>query len=115
MHINDYQFGSITIDGVNYAYDLELRSTGDDVLAWQRAQNHIIETHDIRRAIEQNPDLIVIGTGFSGAAQVTEKAKQEIESNKIKLMTEQTKAAIKIFNSELERGTKVIGLFHLTC
>ena len=114
MHINDYQFGSITIDGVNYSYDLELRSMGD-ILMWQRAQGHVIDADDVRNAIEQNPDLIIIGTGFSGAARLTEKAKHEIESNKIKLMTDKTKTAIKIFNSELERGTRVIGLFHLTC
>ena len=77
---------------------------------------------DIQRALKQNPEVIIFGTGAYGTAKVSERAKQEIEERGIKLIIDKTEEAVKTFNvikeeSEGEEGrqTKVIGLFHLTC
>lgn len=119
--IEEYHFGSITIDGKNYNYDIEVRWTGE-VLDWRRKESHIIDVEDIKRAIEQNPEIIVISTGESGVARVTEEAKKEIASKGIELIVDVTGEAVKTFNvineeSREEEGIqkKVIGLFHLTC
>ena len=119
--IKEYKFGSITISGKTYEYDVEVR-WNDEVLKWWREKSHVIDVEDVKRAIEQNPETIVIGTGESGVAKVTEKAKEEIKSKGIELITDITGEAIKTFNiinekSEKEEGKqrKVIGLFHLTC
>jgi len=135
--IEEYKFGSITINGKTYNYDVEVRwtpkdpaptlgagSTGQagEVLPWWRKESHVIDAEDAKRAIEQNPDTIVIGTGESGMARVAEKAKEEIKSKGIELIIDLTEQATKTFNiineeSEEEEGKqrKVIGLFHLTC
>ena len=128
--IEEYHFGSITIDGKNYTHDVEVRWTPKDkptgqageVLDWWRKESHLIDVEDVRRAIEQNPEVMVMGTGESGLARVTDEAKKEIESRGIKLIIDVTDEAVKTFNvineeSEEEEGkkTKVIGLFHLTC
>ena len=132
--IKEYKFGSIIIDGKTYNYDVEVRWTPKDpaevgptgqagkVLKWWRKESHVIDVEDVERAIEQNPDTIVIGTGESGMARVAEKAKEEIKSKGIKLIIDLTEQAAKTFNiineeSEEEEGKqdKVIGLFHLTC
>lgn len=119
--IEEYKFGSITIDGKTYHEDVEVRWT-DDVLDWQREESHVINVEDIERALEENPETIVIGTGELGIAQVTEETQREIKLRGIKLIIDRTEAAIKTFNirkedSEEEEGKqeKVIGLFHLTC
>jgi hypothetical protein len=119
--VEEYQFGSITIDGKTYDYDLEVRWTGE-VLKWWRKESHIIDIDDVRAAIGQNPDTIVIGTGESGLAKVTDRLKQAVESKGIKLIVDHTEQATKTFNiinedSAEEEGeqNKVIGLFHLTC
>ena len=119
--IEEYKFGSITIDGKTYNHDVEVRWT-DEVLDWSRDESHIIDVSDIARALEQNPETIVIGTGEAGIAQVTEEARKEIKSRGITLIIDRTEPAIKTFNirkeeSEEEEGEqeKVIGLFHLTC
>lgn len=114
MHIEEYQFGSIRIDSKNYDHDIEVRSNGE-ILAWQRKESHIIDTEDIKRAVEQKPDLIIIGNGDSGMAQVTEDAKKEIESKQIPVIIEITRKAVEIFNLEIKKGKNIIGLFHLTC
>ena len=119
--IEEYKFGSITIDGKNYTEDVEVRWTGE-VLEWWRKESHVFDVDDVKRAAEQNPDTIILGTGASGLAKVTEQAKRFIEERGIKLIVDRTEEATKTFNiineeSEEEEGekNKVIGLFHLTC
>ncbi len=119
--IEEYKFGSIVIDGKTYEYDVEVRWTGE-VLKWWRGESHVVDIEDVKRAIDQNPDLIIIGTGESGLEKVTERTKEEILSKGIGLIVDKTEEAVKTFNiqkreSEEEEGRqkKVIGLFHLTC
>ena len=119
--IEEYQFGSITVDGKIYDHDIELRWTGE-VLKWWRKESHFIDVEDVKRAVEQNPDTIIIGTGELGVAEVTEEAKKFIQEKRIKLIIDKTEETTRTFNiineeSEEEEGEqdKVIGLFHLTC
>ncbi len=119
--IEQYKFGLIVVDGKAYNHDIEIRWT-DEVLPWSRKESHIIEAEDVKRAIEQNPDTIIIGIGESGKAEVAEEAKEIIRSKGIELIIDLTEQATRTFNvindeSEEEEGRqrKVIGFFHLTC
>ena len=119
--IEEYRFGLITINGKTYDYDVEVRWTGE-VLRWQRKESHIFDTEDIQRALDQKPEMIILGTGAYGEAKVTEEAQEKIRSQGIELIIDKTEEAIKTFNIikenlEEEEGVqkKVIGLFHLTC
>ncbi len=115
MQINDYQFGSIMIDGKNYSHDIEACPDGG-ILPWWRKESHIIDTDDVKRAIGQKPELIIIGNGYSGVAKITKNAEKEIESSGIQLIIEKTGDAAKTFNAKNQTGSKkIIGLFHLTC
>jgi len=113
--IEEYHFGSLTIDGKTYHHDLEIHwmFSKTEVLDWQRDESHIIDVEDVKRAVEQKPDVIVIGTGESGVAKITEPAKQFIAKNGIKLIIDITEEAVRIFNKSEQ--SNVIGLFHLTC
>lgn len=119
--IKEYHFGSITIDGKTYTHDVEIRWTGE-ILDWWRKESHLIDVGDIKRALAQSPEIIVIGTGESGVANVTEETKKEIEKRGIKLIIDITGEAVRTFNVIIEESleeegeqAKVIGLFHLTC
>ena len=119
--IQEYKFGLMVIDGKTYTEDIEVRWT-DEVLDWSKEDSHIIDIEDIVRALEENPETIVIGTGETGIAHVTKEAKDEIRSRGIKLIIDRTEQAAKTFNvindesfEEEGRQEKVIGLFHLTC
>jgi len=119
--IEEYHFGFIRISGKSYDYDIEVRWT-DEVLPWQRKEGHVFDLEDIQRALEQNPESIIFGTGASGIAKVTESAQRAIKDRGIELIIDKTEEAVKTFNvikeySKEEDGKqkKVIGFFHLTC
>lgn len=119
--IEDYQFGSITVDGQTYNHDIEVFWTGE-VFDWRRKESHVIDIEDVIEAVEQNPETIVIGTGQSGMAKITKDAEKFITGRGIKLVVDPTEQAIRTFNIRKEdsqeeegRPEKVIGLFHLTC
>lgn len=119
--IEEYKFGSITVDGKIYNFDVEVRWTGA-VLKWWRKEGHTIDIEDVERAVEQKPDTIILGTGAYGVCQVTDDCKKFIEEKGIKLIIDKTEEAVKTFNIILEESkeeegkqNQVIGLFHLTC
>lgn len=132
--IEEYRFGHIIINGKSYTHDVEVRwlpeefSSSDlaeqreEVLKWWRKQSHVFDVEDVKRAVEQNPDTIVLGTGAYGVAKVTEAAQEFIKEKGIGLVIDKTEQAVKTFNiicekskEEEGRQEKVIGLFHLTC
>jgi len=119
--IEKYEFRLITINGKTYEYDVEVRWTGE-VLLWRRQNHHVVDVEDVKSAVEQNPDTIVVGTGSAGMTKVTKNAQKFIQEKGIKLIIDKSEEATKTFNiiqeeSEEEEGkqNKAIGLFHLTC
>jgi len=118
--IEEYHFGAITIDGKIYNHDVEVRWT-DEVLKWWREESHFIDIEDVKRAVGESPDIIIIGTGESGIAKVSEEAQKFIKEKGIELIIDQTVEAVKTFNiikeesKEEGKQRKIIGLFHLTC
>ena len=119
--IQEYHFGSITIDGKIYTEDVEVR-WDSEVLEWQREESHIIDVEAIKRAVQLEPEIIVIGVGESGMAKVAEDAQNFIKEKGIELIIDRTGEATKTFNviceeslEEEGKQAKVIGLFHLTC
>lgn len=117
--IDNYQFGSITIEGETYENDVEVRWDGE-VLEWWRNQGHVFAVDDLKRAIKQEPDAIVLGTGANGRAKVPKETRSFIREKGIKLIIDKTEPAVESFDTLIEEGNeqapqKVIGLFHLTC
>ena len=110
--INDYNFGTITVDGKEYNQDIMIVKDGS-VFLWRRNASHLIEPEDIEKALDENPKIIVIGTGSSGMARVREKTITEIKNKGIEFAIEPTPKAIEIFNNL--KSKKAIGFFHLTC
>ena len=119
--IEEYHFGSITINGEIYQQDIAIDWLGR-ISDWQRQEGHVVDIEDVRRAVEQNPETIIIGTGEAGSAKVTDQAQKFVKENGIRLIMDLTEPATRTFNirkeeSEEEEGRpeKIIGLFHLTC
>lgn len=117
--IDSYKFGKITINGETYDHDVEVRWNGE-VLEWWRNEGHVFGTDDLRRAVKQEPEAIVLGTGANGKAEVPKETKTFLHEQDIKVIIDKTPAAVKSFETLVEEGNekapeKTIGLFHLTC
>lgn len=114
MQINSYDFGEIEIDGKKYDRDLIIYP--DKIFSpWQREDGHYLEIVDLPKdLIEQKPELVIIGTGYSGLMEVSPEIKKYFQSQNIELKIEPSSTAWQTYN-QISQSKKVIALFHLTC
>lgn len=119
--IEEYKFGRILIDGKQYQEDVEIRWTGE-VLPWLKEESHLIGLEDVARAVAAGPEIVVIGTGESGQAEVLQEVRDYLQKQGVRLVVDLTEQATKTFNiineeslEEDGRQARVVGLFHLTC
>lgn len=114
MHIDTYQFGQITIDGVSYSSDCLI--SGDTVQSnWWRKQGHLLSAEDIQPIIAAKPSVLVVGCGASGLMKVTEEIQQLLQEHDIKLEALDTHKAVQRFNELSQAGVNVAAALHLTC
>lgn len=119
--IEEYKYGLIIIDGKNYNNDVIVDWSGG-VSEWKKPDSHLIEPGDVIAALGMNPEVVVIGTGENGIAEITQAAQDSILGKGIKLIIDKTQEAVRTFNilkedslEEEGKQTKVVGFFHLTC
>jgi hypothetical protein len=110
--IENYHFGSITIDGKTYNNDVIL--IGNDVIDWWRDEGHYVAVQDLKD-LPDGFDFLVIGNGASGCCKVSDKVEDFCKEKEAELIVEMTGDAQKTFNQLLAEGKKVVGAFHLTC
>jgi putative phosphoribosyl transferase len=113
-YIDSYTFGNMVIDGKEYDQDLivfpdRIRDN------WWRGNGHMLKIGDLQEVVEYKPELLIIGTGASGRMKTELSTKDSLHQEGIKYIEKLTGDAIKLFNQEMQNGTKVVGAFHLTC
>lgn len=114
MRIDSYDFGKIQIEGKEYREDLVIYSNSI-FSPWWRKQGHYFSIEDLPSDLfAQKPDVVIIGTGYSGLMEVSEKMIDYFKEQGIEVVIDPTKTACKKYN-QLSQEKKVIALFHLTC
>ncbi len=113
MHIDDYSFGRIVIDGKTFTSDVIVYPDSVDA-AWWRKEGHYLQKEDLIEILKAEPDILIIGKGNWGVMVVPEATLHFLESKGIKTYAEKTGKAVELFNSQ-PKDRKVIGAFHLTC
>ena len=111
--IESYDFGQITINGRRYSHDVIIfpDSVKD---GWWRKEGHRLNLEDLKDVFEAEPEVLVIGTGYSALMKVPQEIKDYVKSKNIELVVENTRQACQTYN-RLCRARKVIATFHLTC
>ncbi len=112
MKIDSYTFGRIVIDGRTYTSDVIIFP--DRVFSpWWRKEGHLLQMEDLTEVVNEKPELLIIGCGYSGVMQVPRELIQELERLGIEVVIKRTTEAVRLFN---EAGRKKkIAAFHLTC
>ena len=110
--IDSYKFGKITIEGNDYSQDIIL--TSNKIMKnWEKEEGHLLKAVDLKRALKENPKILIIGTGFEGCMKLDSSVEYICERHGIKLIVQKTKEAVATFNSMAKEG--VVAALHLTC
>jgi hypothetical protein len=84
---------------------------------WWRREGHRIYVEDLMEILSHTPlpEVLVVGTGYSGLVKVMPEVENVLKARGIKLMVQPTGEAYKTFNELLRSNRLVAGAFHLTC
>lgn len=112
--IESYDFGSIVINGAEYNSDVIVM--GEKIkTGWRRKEGHLLHVSDVKDALEEYPpEVVVIGTGYSGMMKVPVETEQYLRTKGIELFVEKTQNAYRRFNT-LSKSKRVLAALHLTC
>lgn len=111
--IEHYDFGEIKINGKQYTRDLIIFP--DRVFeGWWRKEGHGLSIEDLKGVLETKPEVLIVGTGYSGFMKVSGEVKERLKSENVELVVEKTKEAWKTYN-RLAQTKQVVAAFHLTC
>ena len=116
MQFEDFSFGSLTIDGNTYDYDVVI-DRGEIRKRKKKPSKQFREQFghtplSVEEKIPWKCKQLVIGTGASGRLPVMEEVKQEAERRKIELLVMPTADAIRT----LQQGAKgANAVLHVTC
>jgi len=127
MLIDFYDFGRIKIDGKFYERDVVIFP--DRVFSpWIKKTGHYIDAEElslIPDLLKDNPELVIIGTGYDGVMRVAPDVEEFFRTNPVRnevsngtkgieVIIQKTIDAWKTYN-ETSKNKKVVALFHLTC
>ena len=115
--IEKYDFGVMVIKGTTYTRDLIILPNGEVKSNWWRIEGHNLHLGDLNEILRLRnpPEILVIGTGYSGLMRVPRRVIEELERRGIKVIVENTRNAWKTYNKLLSEGKRVAAAFHLTC
>lgn len=117
MHVEDYQFGRIKIDGTVYTDDVIISPDGVND-SWWREKGHEVCNADLEPIWDEAPDILVVGTGARGVMKVLAEAHQTMEHKCDQVHIVPTEKAVERYNqlAEKEEGQRrVVAALHLTC
>jgi len=110
--IEHYDFGEIIIDGNSYE---DIKIINSRVIPWHQIEHHRVTMQDLDEIIASKPAIIVIGTGYSGMMHVKDDVMDFAKNHKIKLIIENTRNAVGVFNDLEKKGENVAAIMHATC
>ncbi len=113
MKIEHYSFGKITIDGKTYTSDVIIYPGKVDS-SWWRKEGHYLQVVDLVDVINAKPEVLIIGTGYSGVMVVPKDTISHLESKGIEVHVARSEKAVEMFN-KLQKEKLVIAALHLTC
>jgi hypothetical protein len=113
MRIEHYSFGKIVIDGQTYTSDIIVYPGRVDT-SWWRRDGHYLQAVDLGDIIMAKPDMLIIGTGYSGVMTVPEETARFVAAKGIELRVERTGKAVELYNNA-KKDKAVIAALHLTC
>ena len=108
--IEKYNFTSIIINNEEYSNSVKVSRFG--VEEWETVDNNLIQTADLRQALLEKPNVIIVGAGNINFSEITPEAEDFLNEINIRLLIEPTEKAIQSYNV-ISRIKNTVGLFRL--
>lgn len=115
MHISDFSFGTITVDGTRYDRDIVVdcgkvrkrKKKPSKALRGEFGHTPL----SLEERIPWNARRLIVGTGASGAMPVMEAVKEEARRRDVELVIAPTADALR----DLARHPESNAVLHITC
>ncbi len=114
MHIDDYYFGQITVDGKTYTADIIIYPERVEA-EWWRREGHRLAPEDLPEVLRDPPGILLIGTGASGCLKVPEATAARLREIGMEVRAMPTGNVVREFNRLQGQPEKVVAALHLTC
>jgi len=111
--IDSYDFGRIVVNGKKFGSDVIIFADRIDGNWWRR-EGHTLIVDDLKEIVEAKPEVLVVGTGYSGLMKIPLETERYLKSLGIELIAAKTERACKTYN-ELSKSRRVVAALHLTC
>jgi hypothetical protein len=116
--IDETAFGSITIEGQHFPYDVIIRRNGQVKKRKKKLSkaiygtSHVLSLAEAKYLYEKGANHLIIGTGQQGNVTLSEDAAHYFKRHECRVELLRTPKAIHAWNAA--EGA-VISLFHVTC
>lgn len=116
--IDSFNSGFIVIDGKQYVADVLILPDGrvkEREPGKGRLGSHRITSSEIENLCQTQPEVILVGTGASGLARLSDDAEVYQQQARLNLVVLPSSEAVKKFNQLAGEGKRVAAIFHITC
>ena len=116
--IDETTFGSITIEGKAFEYDVLIRLNGEIEKRKKKLSkamygtSHVLSLDEAKYVYEKGTKRLIIGSGQDGNVELSNEAADYFEHKHCQVDLSPTPRAIGTWN---KAEGDVIGLFHVTC
>lgn len=116
--IGESKFGSITVDGETFDYDIVIRLNGKvkkrkkKLSKQQYGTSHTMSLAEAEHIYDDGAKQVIVGTGQHGMLKLSEEAEGFFEEHGCKVQAISTPGAVETWN---DAEGRVIAMFHVTC
>ena len=116
--IDELTFGSIIIEGKKYRRDVLIFTDGTVKKrkgGFLIYGSHKIKRQELEELSQDQPEIIIVGTGTNGAANIAPEAESWAKGKNLSLLVHPSCDAVAKLNELVEQKKKVAALIHITC
>jgi hypothetical protein len=116
--IDELIFGSIVVEGKKYRQDILLFADGTVKKrkgGFLMFGSHKIKKQELEELSHGQPEIIIVGTGTSGAAYIAPEVEGWAKGKDLSLLVQPSYDAVTRLNELVEQKKKVAALMHITC